>query len=157
MKRLRSLLLCSFAMLSASYACAGEAAYVEPQLKHAAYGNLNIVVPVSSGDTRIWQFKMGNIMNALNAAEKFGGKLTIKVVAYSRGVELLKQKDNETAEMLNELRTKGVQFLACNNSLKGMNIDYHALNGVTEADIVPAGFLEIAWLQTQNYQVDPMN
>jgi hypothetical protein len=39
-----------------------------------------------------------------------------------------------------------------------MDIDYRTLPGVTVADIVPSGFLEVAWLQqAQGYSVDPMN
>jgi intracellular sulfur oxidation DsrE/DsrF family protein len=158
MKRIAMLCLFICASMSAGLAAAEEKNdYVEPKLSHASYGDLKIVVPVTSSDPKIWQFRMGNIYNALEQAKTFGGKLQITVVNYGGGVLMLKEKNNEIAQFMQELRERGVRFVACNQSLKHMGVDYHALNGVSEADIVPAGFLEVAWLQTQDYKLDPMN
>jgi intracellular sulfur oxidation DsrE/DsrF family protein len=78
-------------------------------------------------------------------------------VVYGRGIELMNQKDNEIASSVDELRKKGVQFLVCNNTLRNMDIDYRTLHNVAESDVVPSGFLEVAWLQQQGYHVDPTN
>ena len=131
--------------------------YVAPSLKHPAYGDTKIVVPITSTDQNVWKMKLGNIMNAQAAVESYGGKLTVKVVSYSGGVKLLQQKDNEIAEMVDALRKSGVQFLVCNQTLKRMDMDYHALNNVKDEDVVPAGFLEVGWLQTQHFVADPIN
>jgi intracellular sulfur oxidation DsrE/DsrF family protein len=158
MKHIAALILCISAVSCGISAQAQErTGYIAPKLSHAGYGELNIVVPVTSAEPAVWQQKLGNISNALNAANTFGGQLQIKVVSYHAGIDLLKQKDNNIAKAIQELRAKGVQFLACNQTLKRMDIDYRTLNGVAESDIVPAGFLEVAWLQSQNYKVDPMN
>ena len=159
MKRTALMALCSSALLCAGFAHAEDAkkTYVEPKLTHAPYGEVKIVVPITSPDYTVWMGKMGNIGAALKAAESYAGRLKIKVVTYSSGVELLAQKDNAIAGMIKELRGKGVQFEVCNNTLKGRDIDFHTLNGVTDEDVVPAGFLEVGWLQTQGYVVDPVN
>lgn len=136
---------------------APEDGYLAPSLKHPAYGETRIVVPVTSVDPNLWKLKLGNIMNAQAAVDAYGGLLTVKVVSYSGGIKMLQQKDNEVADMINALRARGVQFLACNQTLKNMNIDYRTLNNVRDEDVVPAGFLEVGWLQTQHFVVDPVN
>jgi intracellular sulfur oxidation DsrE/DsrF family protein len=60
-------------------------------------------------------------------------------------------------EALDAVRAAGVQIELCNNSLRGQDLDFHALYGVREADIVPSGFLEVAWLQSRGFVVDPSN
>ncbi|MBC3871556.1 DsrE family protein [Undibacterium oligocarboniphilum] len=150
----KSLLLAGSLLLSG---IASADSYVEPKITHATYGDVNIVVPVTSGDSSVWQLKLANIQNAMNAAQQFGGHLSVKVVNYGPGLELLAQKNNGIAKAVNDLRARGVQFLVCDQTLKRMNLDFHTLNGVSDTDVVPAGFLEVGWLQTQQYKVDPMN
>ena len=58
---------------------------------------------------------------------------------------------------LDQLRTAGVKFEICNNTLKGMDIDWHGLYEVHESDIVSAGFLEVGWLANQGWAVEAMN
>lgn len=58
---------------------------------------------------------------------------------------------------MDELRGAGVKFAVCNNTLKGMDLDWHTLDGVKEQDIVPAGFLEVGWLANHGWAVDAMN
>lgn len=132
--------------------------YVEPALTHPSYGDIKIVVPVTTADPSMWKFKMANIDNAIGAVGQWGGKQDIKVVLYGSAIELLRSDDAGVRKMVSRLRTAGVRILVCNNSLRHMDIDYHTLPGVTVADIVPSGFLEVAWLQqAQGYSVDPMN
>ena len=154
--------LCLAAALGASGAlCAdtsGEAPkYVEPKLTHAAFGDVRIVVPVTSEDPKVWLFKLANIRNGIAAAAAFDGSAAVRVVVYGRGIALVAQKDNEVATLIDGLRRQGVQFEVCNNTLRAMDIDYHTLHDVAESDVVPSGFLEVAWLQRQGYQVDPSN
>jgi intracellular sulfur oxidation DsrE/DsrF family protein len=59
---------------------------------------------------------------------------------------------------LDFLRSHGVQVFVCNNTLAENGIDYRTLYKVSDADIVPSGFLEVAYLQARrNYIVDPAN
>ncbi len=50
------------------------------------------------------------------------------------------------------LKTQGVQFNVCANTLKGKNIDAsHDLYDVKEGDIVPSGVAQLAILQGQGF------
>jgi intracellular sulfur oxidation DsrE/DsrF family protein len=146
------------ALLAPRVACAADvASYVEPRITHAHYGEVRIVVPITSDDPKIWQQKLRNMGNALEAAGKWDGQVTIRVVLYGRGVRLLMDPAPEVAQALTELRARGVSLLVCNNTLREANIDFHGLFHVSDADVVPSGFLEVAWLASQGYSVDPVN
>jgi intracellular sulfur oxidation DsrE/DsrF family protein len=132
--------------------------YVEPPLTHPAFGDVRIVVAVTTADPNLWKFKMANIDNAIRAAAQWGGKPDIKVVLYGSGIDLLRSDDAVVRKMTAQMRAAGVRVLVCNNSLLHMDIDYRTLPGVVAADVVPSGFLEVAWLQqAQGYSVDPVN
>jgi intracellular sulfur oxidation DsrE/DsrF family protein len=159
---MKTLSLCfafAVAVMTVSTAGSEEAkGYVQPPLTHPAFGNTRIVVPVTSADPDIWKFKMANIDNAISAIGQWGGKPDIKVVLYGTGIELLRSEDAVVRKMIAQMRATGVRVLVCNNSLRHMNIDYRTLPGVDAADVVPSGFLEVAWLQqAQGYSVDPVN
>jgi intracellular sulfur oxidation DsrE/DsrF family protein len=147
-----------FAFCSIGPACGAESGgYVEPHISHPSFGDVKIVVPITTDDTKIWQQKLRNMGNALDAGNKWGGHVTIKVVLYSRGVKLLAEPAADIATTLTELRGRGVVFLVCNNTLREANIDFHGLFHVTDGDVVPSGFLEVGWLAGQGFAVDPVN
>lgn len=155
-----ALILCT---LGASLACAADtpaaaSGYVAPKVTHEPYGDLRIVVALTSDDKKIQTMKLRNITNALQAVDTWHGHLKVKLVLYAKGVTLLKGPDAATREKLDALRARGVQIEVCNNSLSEQGIDFHTLYGVTDADIVPSGFAEVAFLQARkHYAVDPIN
>lgn len=135
-----------------------QAAYVEAHMTHAPYGTVKVVIPVTSIDPQVWGMKLHNLANAEAAAKAGGGTLDARVVLYARGVEMLSQPMSERLrKAIDGLRKAGVKFIVCNNSLQTLQMDWHALYGVTEADIVPSGFLEIGWLANHGYAVEAMN
>ena len=73
----------------------------------------------------------------------------IRVVDHAAGVELfiLAKTDQDLAAQIDTLKSRGVRFLICNNTLRERGIDWHQLYGVTEDDIVPSGVAELARLQ----------
>lgn len=81
------------------------------------------------------------------------GKVEIRVVSFSAGVKLfqLAKTDADLAGSLDSLRSKGVHFLVCRNTLKGMNLRLEDLHGVHAAEIVPSGVAEIARLQGMGF------
>lgn len=132
--------------------------YVKPNVKHDAFGKLNIVVPLTSDDKGIQGMKLRNITNGLKAADAWKGKMNVAVVLYAKGVTLLKNPDEQVQKKIDELKGMGVQFKVCDNTLREQGIDFHNLYHVTEADIVPSGFAEVAYLQARkHYVVDPVN
>lgn len=132
--------------------------YVAPKMTHAPYGNIRVVMALTTDDKAVQTMKLRNIANALKAAELWHGHFTVKVVLYGRGVRLLQEPDEATRGKLDMLRDRGVEFEVCNNSLLEQNIDFHSLYHVADTDIVPSGFAEVAYLQArQHYVADPVN
>lgn len=129
-----------------------------PKITHPPYGDIKIVVPLTSDDKGIQGMKLRNIGNGLKAADVWHGKLTVKVVLYAKGLTLLKNPDEATKEQLDILRSRGVKFEVCANTLAEQGVDFHTLYHVTDADIVPSGFAEVAYLQVRDhYAVEPVN
>ncbi len=160
-----ALLACLLGAMLASAAVGAEetpaaapSAYVKPNIQHAPYGDVKIVVALTGDDKGLQGMKLRNIGNALKAADAWKGRFTIKVVLYAKGLTLLKNPDDATKQQLDLLRSRGVRFEVCGNSLAEQGIDFHTLYHVTDADIVPSGFAEVAYLQArEHYAVDPVN
>ncbi|WP_283744138.1 DsrE family protein [Sideroxydans sp. CL21] len=132
--------------------------YVKPNVKHGSYGQLNIVVALTSDDKGIQGMKLRNIANGLKAVESWKGKMNVTVVLYAKGITLLKNPDEQTQKKLDELKHQGVQIKVCDNTLREQGIDFHNLYHVTDADIVPSGFAEVAYLQAKkHFVIDPVN
>ena len=132
--------------------------YVKPNIKHGSYGKVNVVVPLTSDDKGVQGMKLRNIANGLKAVESWKGKMNVTVVLYAKGVTLLKNPDEQTQKKLDELKRQGVQIEVCDNTLREQGIDFHNLYHVTDTDIVPSGFAEVAYLQAQkHFVVDPVN
>ena len=146
------------APVAAAPAAETRSEYVKPNVKHDSFGKLNIVVPLTSDDKGIQGMKLRNITNGLKAADAWKGKMNVAVVLYAKGVTLLKNPDEQIQQKIDELKGMGVQFKVCDNTLREQGIDFHNLYHVTEADIVPSGFAEVAYLQARkHYVVDPVN
>jgi uncharacterized protein len=140
----------------AAPAAEAKSEYVAPKIEHDRYGKLNLVVPLTTDDKGIQGMKLRNIANGLNAAADWHGKLNVSVVMYAKGVSLLKNPDEQFRKKIDELRAQGVRFVVCGNTLREQGINYHKLYNVTDADIVPSGFLEVVFLQARkHYVVDP--
>jgi intracellular sulfur oxidation DsrE/DsrF family protein len=77
------------------------------------------------------------------------GKVEIRVVNFAAGVTLFQMAatDTELRTQIDALRTRGVKFLICRNTLNGMGLKVEDLYGVKAEDVVPSGVAEIARLQ----------
>jgi uncharacterized protein len=153
-----SAVLAAQAQAAAAGSATAQSAYVQPHMQHEPYGSVDVVVPLSSDDKEIQAMKLRNIAHGLKAGDEWQGTFNIKVVLYGKGLTLLMDPDEATKKQLDMLRSRGVQFEVCNNTLAGLGIDFHALYHVTDADIVPSGFAEVAYLQVRrHYAIDPAN
>ena len=154
-RKLLSLLVINCALLFCSMVYA-DTGYIKPDIQHAAYGNLKIVMPVATSDHHIQEMELRNIANTINTMKQWQGTVTVRVVVYAAGVSLLETPTPPMKQQMAALRKAGVNFYVCNNTLHERNIDYHTLEGIDAAHVVPGGVLEIAWLQTQGYVLVPV-
>jgi hypothetical protein len=147
----------SLLIAMAALAGAAQAQYAKPSLEHVPYEQVRIVVPITSGDASVWSFKLRNLANGFAATKEGQGQLQAHVVLYGQGVKLLQEPSASLKASIDELRAQGVRFEVCNNTLKGLDIDWHQLYGLKESEVVPSGFLEVGWLANHGWSVDPMN
>ena len=146
------------ARAAAAGSATAQSTYVQPHMQHEPYGTVDLVVPLTSDDKEIQAMKLRNIAHGLKAGDEWKGTFNIKVVLYGKGLTLLMDPDDATKKQLDVLRSRGVQFEICDNTLAGLGIDFHTLYHVTDADIVPSGFAEVAYLQVRrHYAIDPAN
>lgn len=101
-------------------------------------------------DKTYFNFILRNIANHLDAT---GGNVEIRMVSFGRGVALfaLAKTDPALAAQIDALRAKGVRFLVCRNSMRGMKVTPQDLYKVPPTDVVPAGVAEIARLEGQGF------
>lgn len=94
---------------------------------------------------------LGNIRNHVEALGK--DKVEIRVVNHGDGLILFQvaKDDRDLAGRIDALKSSGVRFLICNNTLTERKIDWHGLYGVNEEDIVPSGVAELARLQGMSF------
>jgi intracellular sulfur oxidation DsrE/DsrF family protein len=85
--------------------------------------------------------------------EATDGKVEIRVVSFASGVKLFQmaKTDAGLAASVDALRAKGVRFLVCRNTLKGMGLRPEDLYGVRPEDVVPSGVAELARLQGMGF------
>jgi len=128
------------------------------------YGKQKVVYHINFDDPKQEAGALGNIQNHINAVG--AENIDLKVVLHGNGVALLLEPDalarvpkfkfanadqNMTAKVAN-LKSQGVQFQVCNNTLTGRNVNYETdLYDVSKDDIVPSGVAELAKLQSEGY------
>ena len=80
-------------------------------------------------------------------------KVEIRVVNHGDGLTLFQvaKDDSDFAGRIDALKSTGVRFLICNNTLTERKIDWRGLYGVNEEDIVPSGVAELARLQGMGF------
>ena len=79
------------------------------------------------------------------------GKLALVAVLNAGGVGLLRQVAQDVAmqQRIAGLKRRGVRFLVCRNSLRAMELTAADLFDVPDADLVPAGVVELVqWQQS---------
>lgn len=132
-------------------------------LANDKYGKQKVVYHINYDNPKAQEGALKNIQNHINAV---GAKnLELKVVLHGNGLSLLLEPEalkntklkfaNATEAMqsrISGLKDQGVKFQICANTLKGKNINYqNDLYDVVEADIVPSGVAEIAYLQLNGF------
>lgn len=128
------------------------------------YGKQKVVYHINYDDPQKQAGALANIQNHINAVG--AENLDLKVVMHGNGLALLVLPDalerlpkfknananDEMAAKIDGLKSQGVAFNVCANTVKGRKVDLeHDLYDVDAADIVPSGVAELAHLQGQGY------
>lgn len=95
---------------------------------------------------------LNNIRNHINAVGK--DNIDLRVVMHGDGLGLLEEaKDDQGIQTsIVSLKDEGVQFVVCNNTLTGRNIDPEEdLFDVWPEDIVTSGVAELGKLQMEGF------
>lgn len=106
-----------------------------------------VVFDLSVNEPQSFQALLGNIKNLRKA---FGPEnVEVRVVTYSRGVELLLLKQGEVAGKVDQLSAEGVIFDACLNTLVAKKVGQTELR--PRSVIIDSGVAELARLQEQGW------
>jgi uncharacterized protein len=104
-----------------------------------------IVFHITTPDTAAYRAlgrQLDNVLTHWPAAQ-------LEVVAHNKGINMLvKEKTNVHAE-IGALKTRGVQFFACENTLKQQKLDKSQI--VSESGFVPVGIAEVVEKQEQGW------
>lgn len=136
-----SITLASLLALTSSQTLAADSKYNEQK----------VVYHINYDDVKRQGGSLRNIQNHINSVG--ADRIEAKVVMHGNGLELLRHaKTNEGLQAsIDNLKSQGVDFSVCANTLRGKNISLNELYDAKESDIVPAGVAEIAHLQQQGY------
>ena len=105
-----------------------------------------VVLQISSNDTLAWKGLMNNIRNLKTG---WGDSVTIEVVAHGPGVEILVKGKTTQQEKITYFTSKGVVFVACENSMTERKIPKETI--IPEAGFVKMGVGEIILKQEQGW------
>ena len=105
-----------------------------------------IVFQMTSG---IVEEQKGLINNLENILEVWGDKTELEVVAHGPGLSMLVETSTPVSEKIKTLISKGVVFVACENTMKRKNVTYDEL--VQGVQTVPMGIGEIVKKQEQGW------
>lgn len=103
----------------------------------------------------VFQFTLADSMqqkafsNQLKNLRKHWPDAQVEVVAYNQGIDFLMTKRTRHHDIIAELKSKGVRFVVCQNTMNQRNIKSEEL--IPEAEIVPAGIAEIVEKQEQGW------
>ncbi len=126
-----------------------SADYVQPNIQHDPFMHQRVAYQMNTGDD---QEQLQIIKYANNHIQTIGREqIELQVVVFGAGMSLLQSNDEKLNKAVDDLRAKGVKIAICNNTLRNKNIDWHSLHGVKEADIVPGGVAELAFLQQRGF------
>ena len=105
-----------------------------------------VVIQVSVNDPATWNLALNNAKNIQKDVGK--DNVDIEIVSFGPGIAMLKA-ESEVANRINEAVDSGVQVLACQNTMRGQNLNKEDMNG--KVGYVPSGVVEIMRRQQQGY------
>lgn len=104
-----------------------------------------IVIQLTSNDTLVHKAVVRQISNILEAAPNS----KVEVVCHSNGISLLLAAQTKQAAKIADLKSKGVAFMACQNTMRERKIKREEL--LPESGMVPSGVMEVVKKQEKGW------
>lgn len=104
-----------------------------------------IIIQLTSGDTNVHKMVVRQVANLLAAAPNS----KIEVVCHANGIYMLVTLQTKLQSKISELKMKGVEFIACENTMLDKKITKEEI--IPEAGYVKVGILEIVRKQEQGW------
>jgi intracellular sulfur oxidation DsrE/DsrF family protein len=104
-----------------------------------------VVMQLTSGDTNVHKMMLRQIGNLVAAAPN----TQVEVVCHANAINMLMTQQTKVQAKIIELKSKGVVFMACENTMKEKKITREEM--IPEAGYVKAGLLEIIKKQEQGW------
>ena len=104
-----------------------------------------VVIQLTTNDTVAQKSLVKQLNNILRAAPN----TKIEVVCHNNGITFLQTTITKQADKIRELSARGVDFVACENSMRDRKIKREELLG--ECRTVPAGVVEIILKQEKKW------
>jgi intracellular sulfur oxidation DsrE/DsrF family protein len=131
---------------------AGVLALAFPGL--AAAGDHKVAIHVDEGDAAVMNLALNNVENVRAFYQSKGEKVTIELVTYGPGLNMLLADKSPVKERISamSLEDPTLQFSACGNTLEKMiKKAGKTLAILPEATLVPSGMTRLMELQEQGY------
>jgi intracellular sulfur oxidation DsrE/DsrF family protein len=104
-----------------------------------------IIFQLTDGHLETQKKFLRQINNVLEAAPN----AKIEVVTHGMGVDLLRKDDNELKNEISELKSQGVDFVICENTLKQRQLKKEIF--LPEARFVPSAIIELVLKQEEGW------
>ena len=98
----------------------------------------HVVMQLNTADTAAWSGVLGNIKNFQKI---WPGKVEVEVVVHGKALNFLVASKSHLIEDIEALSKKGVQFVACENTMNKYGITKSML--LPSANTVPSGVAEL--------------
>ncbi|MEZ4927622.1 MAG: DsrE family protein [Saprospiraceae bacterium] len=125
--------------------CLSVAAQAQTGSKVATTKKLKVVFHLTSSDTTVQKSMAKQLNNFLNAAPN----AKVEVVCHNSGISFLHKAKTKFADKVHDLSARGVDFVACENTMRDRNIKREEL--VDECRTVPAGVVEVVMKQNKGW------
>jgi len=141
------------AIASLSLISVGLAA--NPKAQRAAKPH-RVVIQVDQNDPAVMNLALNNATNAIEYYRARGEEIDVDVVTYGPGLHMLRADTSPVQDRIKNLKDLAfpskIQFSACNNTKEGMEKkEGHPINMLSEAVIVPSGFVRLMELQEKGW------
>jgi intracellular sulfur oxidation DsrE/DsrF family protein len=123
----------------------GHSAMAQNEAPVVSTKKLKVVFQLTSGDTLAQKALAKQLYNFLTAAPN----AKIEVVCHNNGISFLQSAVSKQGDKIKELSARGVDFVACENTLRERKIKREEL--LKECRTVPAGVVEVVLKQDKGW------